>query len=446
MAAEDLSTACTMDETLTNNKKRKKKKRSCYQCGQLDHRAKDCPNITSNASSYLQFAKRETPPDLGQFAASSSAATNTTTTNDGFSYIELFAGVGGFRLALDRLGGRCVFASEVDRFCIKNYQMNFNGDRPAGDINRIPSDSIPEHDLLVGGFPCQPFSSSGSKAGLADTEKGMLFREITRILKDKQPKGFLLENVRGLLLHDNGNTFTIIRTELEECGYTVFFELVDAVSLLPQERKRLYIIGIRNDLDCKYTFPSIPNLGRGVKDIIQQQSKEDVLSEEDIESLTLTPHQLNKVKAQTYTQKYPGSRFLCDVSLPSKTIESSYSSYMVGSQFIPVLPNNSSSNMSESKVSHEDEHIKWRRFSHREVARLQGFPETFHLCSQRAYHHLGNAVAPPVIAILAAPLVQTLGLAKNNNDKDWGWIIAKELLIEASPNDYRRIELKKNLV
>ena len=280
---------------------------------------------------------------------------------------------------------------------------------------------------------------------MADTDKGVLFREITRILKDKQPKGFLLENVRGLLLHDNGNTFTIIRTELEECGYTVCFELVDAVNILPQERKRLYIVGIRNDLDCSssYTFPSIPNLGRGVKDIIQQQSKEHELSKEDIESLTLTPHQFNKVKSQTYTQKYPESRFLCDLSLPSKTIQSSYSSYMVGSQFIPVLPN---SIMSESKVSHDNEHIKWRRFSHREVARLQGFPETFHLCSQRAYHQLGNAVAPPVIAMLAAPLVQTLDLAKSDKDKDWGWSIAKELLIEASPNDSRRIELKENLV
>lgn len=438
---EDLVELTNMDETPTNNKKRKKKKKgSCYQCGQLDHRAKDCPNITTNASSYLQFAKREAPPDLGQFAASSSATTNTTTTNDGFSYIELFAGVGGFRLALDRLGGRCVFASEVDRFCIKNYQINF-GDRPAGDINRISSNSIPNHDLLVGGFPCQPFSSSGSKAGLADTERGVLFKEITRILKDKQPKGFLLENVRGLLLHDDGHTFTIIRTELEECGYTVCYELVDAVNLLPQERKRLYIVGIRNDLDCKYTFPSMPNLGRGVNDIIQQHE----LSEEEIESLNLTPHQLNKVESQSYTQKYPESRFLCDLSLPSKTIQSSYSSYMVGSQFIPVLPNNSIS-MPESKVSHNDEGIKWRRFSHREVARLQGFPETFHLCSQRAYHQLGNAVAPPVIAMLAAPLLQTLGLAKNNDTDDWGWKVSRELLIEASPNDSRRIELKKNLV
>ena len=424
-----------MDET-SNNELRKttKKKRSCYQCGQLDHRARNCPNTTANAS----CKERKSPaPDLGKFSASAPSST--------FTYIELFAGIGGFRVALDRLGGRCVFASEVDTFCIKNYQANFS-DRPAGDICRIPSTQIPDHDILVGGFPCQPFSSSGSKEGMNDT-KGVLFREISRILVDKQPKAFLLENVRGLLLHEDGNTFSIIRNELEDCGYAIYYELVDSVNLLPQERKRLYIVGIRNDLvSDQYAFPKLTNLGRGVKDIIQQQSKEDIISEEEIESLTLTSHQLCKVQSQTYTQKHPTSRFLCNLTQPSKTLQSSYSKYMVNSQFIPVLPDSTILFGSNSlKVSHDNEQIKWRRFSHREAARLQGFPETFYLCSQRAYHMIGNAVSPPVIAMLAAPLVQTLKLATNNDDKLWGWRVARDLLIESSPNDYRRIELRSKL-
>lgn len=317
----------------------------------------------------------------------------------------------------------------------KNYKQNF-GDRPAGDITRISSAIIPGHDVLVGGFPCQPFSNSGKLEGMSDS-KGVLFREIARILRDKQPKGFILENVRGLLLHDDGNTFAIIRKELEECGYMLQWDTVDAVNLLPQERKRLYIVGIRHDLSkesrCRYAFPTLPNLARGVKDILQQTNAYDTLSDENTDRLTLTAHQLNKVQSQSYTKKFPEARFLCDFSLPSKTLQSSYSSYMVGSQFVPAVS-------TEEKISYDDDGLKWRRFSPREAARLQGFPETFHLCSQRSYHMIGNAVAPPVIAMIAAPLVQTLGLS--NGD---GWKAAKEILIDASPNDGRRLQLVTKL-
>ena len=443
-----------MEDNYSNNKttkkQKKKKKGSCYQCGQLDHRAKDCPNVTPDVRNIIR-ARREaasTVIDYGQFAATSAKASASSSSSPGqFTYIELFAGMGGFRVALDKLGGRCVFASEIDRFCITNYQLNFGGDRPAsGDICNIPSNAIPHHDILVGGFPCQPFSNSGKCEGMQDTKRrGVLYREITRILKCRQPRCFLLENVRGLLLHDDGRTFDVIRKEFEDCGYHVQYELINAVNLLPQERNRLYIVGIRNDLvesGCRYAFPTLPNLRRGVKDIIMQQQQE--LSKEEIVKLTLTAHQLSKVRQQTYTQKFPEARFLCDLSLPAKTIQSSYSSYMVGSQFVPVLDNDDDNDTMEStkKISHDDESIAWRRFSQREASRIQGFPETFHLCSQRAYHMIGNAVAPPVVVMIAAPLlVRVIGLTMNNNDHDLGWKVARELLIEASPNDSRRIEL-----
>lgn len=434
-----------MDGSQQDQKRRRKiGKGACYQCGEGGHRARDCPDAPPEARDGLKAADRDPPPDRGCFAAA--GVGDATTSPGGFTYVELFAGMGGFRVALDRLGGRCVFASEVDRFCVKNYEANFGGDRPAGDVCKVPSDWIPDHDLLVGGFPCQPFSGSGSRGGMDDV-RGVLFREIARVLRDKRPRAFLLENVRGLLLHEDGRTFTIIRTELEDCGYVLYWELVDAVALLPQERKRLYIVGVRRDLDasgCKYKFPTFPSLGRGVKDILQY-TESDALSEEDIESLALTPHQLSKVRSQSYTKKFPEARFLCDLSLPSKTLQSSYSSYMVGSQFVPANADESSVTKGLT-ASHENEMLKWRRFSPREAARLQGFPESFALCSQRAYHMIGNAVAPPVIAMVTGPLLKSLGLLScDQSAQDWGWIVTREILLEAAPSDHRMTELKDKL-
>ena len=399
-----------------------KKRKACYQCGETGHRARDCPS----ASAELRENALKPPPpvDLGHFSAASSSTTN-------FTFVELFAGMGGFRVALDKMGGRCIFASEIDRFCVENYQRNFDGDRPAGDICRIESDRIPDHDILVGGFPCQPFSSSGSLRGM-DDPKGVLFREIVRLLKDKKPRGFMLENVRGLLLHNNGATFAIIRKELEECGYHVCHELVDAVNLLPQERRRLFIIGVRKDVGtCNdYSFPKLQPLHRGVEDILQTDSGADALSDDELKKLTLSNHQISKVRSQPYTQKHPEARFLSDTTAAAKTLQSSYTKWMVGSQFVPCFQDG------DDKVSQQ-----WRRYSSREAARLQGFPESFQLCSQRSYHMIGNSVAPPVISMVAAPLLQVVGLAKGKGDQ-WGWEVTKDLLLEATPNDERKASLR----
>ncbi len=408
----------------SKKRKRNQKGGGCYHCGSNEHRAKSCPDavcrICGEKGHDVGGCPQKPIPsvNLGKFHSSDPAAV-------AFTYVELFAGMGGFRVALDKLEGRCVFSSELDRFCTKNYKENF-GDEPAGDICRITNEQIPDHDLLVGGFPCQPFSSSGNRLGIEDpTGKGVLFREIVRILKYKQPRAFLLENVRGLLLHNDGETLKLVQHELSECGYVVKVDVVDAVNLLPQERCRLFIVGIRNDFtkEESYQYPQLPNLNRGIEDIIQIQTDSHELSK-----LILNPNQLSKVRSQKYTKEHPEARFLSDLKQPAKTIQSSYMKYMVGTQFIPAEGN------------------QWRRFSRREAARLQGFPERFILCKDRAHHMVGNAVSPPVIAMLAAPLLQYVKLCHTSNtSSNWGWRITKSMLLDAVPEDPRKKELEHKL-
>ncbi|CAJ1950217.1 unnamed protein product [Cylindrotheca closterium] len=406
----------------------KNKKRVCYHCGLPNHRAKDCPQATCRLCGETGHdvgacpQKPLDPVDLGSFLIPPASHSNDNNERN-FTYIELFAGIGGFRIALDRLGGQCVFSSEVDRFARASYEKN-HGDRPAGDITRIPEQDIPSHDMLVGGFPCQSFSFSGERKGF-DDHRGVLFLEIVRILKKHQPRVILLENVRGLLTHEDGKTLQVIISHLDQVGYNVKHKLLDAVYLVPQERKRIYMVGIRKDLvtatdaSSDYEFPDIPNLKRGFQDILQTNMEPSML-----ENLRLSDHQLQKVRNQKYTQQFPEARFLSDFLRPTKTLQSSYASYMVGSQFI--------------KLSLEDNDSCWRKLSPREAARLQGFPDSFELCPSRPYHLLGNAVVPSMISLIAAGLLPFLDdtmMKTKESTATIGWRIASELLLEACPED-----------
>src|SRR5690625_1620682 len=164
-----------------------------------------------------------------------------------FTYVSLFSGIGGFEQALNKLGGTCVFASEIDKFAAQAYETLY-GEKPAGDITKIDAKEIPIHDLLVGGFPCQAFSVAGKRQGFEDT-RGTLFFEIARIAKEKRPKALLLENVKGLVNHDKGNTLdTMIRT-LNDIGYIADFDVLNSKYFgVPQNRERIFIVAIREDL------------------------------------------------------------------------------------------------------------------------------------------------------------------------------------------------------
>ena len=170
-----------------------------------------------------------------------------------FSFIDLFAGIGGIRLGFESVGGHCVFSSEFDESACKTYEANF-GEHPSGDITKIAAKDIPDFDVLLGGFPCQAFSIIGKKEGFENETCGTLFFEIERILKEKKPKAFMLENVRNLTAHDKGNTFKVIRTHLEALGYTVYAKVLNALDYgVPQKRERIIIVGFKDNI--LFSFP-----------------------------------------------------------------------------------------------------------------------------------------------------------------------------------------------
>lgn len=194
----------------------------------------------------------------------------------GYKYIDLFCGIGGFHYAMKSLGAECVFASDINKEAKLVYKKNF-GIEPKGDITKIKSEDIPIHDIICAGFPCQPFSISGNQEGL-NSETGKLFFEITRIAKYHHPKILFLENVKNLKNHDNGKTFIKMKKELEKIGYSVFSEVLNSVNFgVPQARKRLYIVAFRNDLEIDdFKFPQ----GKWNKNCILENFLEDVVTED----------------------------------------------------------------------------------------------------------------------------------------------------------------------
>ena len=307
-----------------------------------------------------------------------------------FSFIDLFAGIGGMRIPFDELGGRCVMTSEIDRHALNTYRMNFRDDGHffAGDITQIQIDDIPSHDLLLGGFPCQPFSHAGHKKGFEDT-RGTLFFDIARILEAKRPKAFLLENVRGLMWHDSGNTFNRI-LEIANKYYYVSHRVLDAKDFgLPQTRKRIYLVGLDKE---KYSTPFDFDLLATHKETL---TVGQVLESDAEESLTLSDrlwegHKARKKKHLELGNGF-GYRMVNDTSLYTPTLSARY--FKDGSE---ILVEQIGKNP--------------RKLTPREGARLQGFPESFILneSKMQAFRQLGNAVPISVVRAIAEKLVPEL--------------------------------------
>lgn len=304
-----------------------------------------------------------------------------------FTFIDLFAGVGGIRLGFESIGGKCVFSSEWDKFAQATYAAN-HGDVPHGDITTISEKDIPPHDLLLAGFPCQPFSHAGLKKGFDDT-RGTLFFDIARILEAKKPRVVLLENVKGFVSHDKGNTFSVVRRILETQGYEVHWKVLNAKDFgLPQNRERIYIVGILGHLGGLGEFHFPKPIGKAVKlgDILESEADQKYT----ISDKLWAGHQRRRLQHRAKGNGFGYSLFDGDSPYTS-TISARY--YKDGSEIL---------------VRQEGKNP--RKLTPREAARLQGFPDSFVIpvSDVQAYKQFGNSVAVPVIRAIASSLIPYL--------------------------------------
>lgn len=345
----------------------------------------DAANISMQdavSTAIMQFLTREMRESVPNGAA--------------FTFIDLFAGIGGMRIAYEKAGGHCVYSNEWNKYSQQTYFANF-GEQPDGDITKVDADAIPDHDILVAGFPCQPFSiagvskkqSLGRATGFEDKTQGTLFFDICRILKAKRPKAFMLENVKNLKSHDRGRTFKVITEALEELDYEIFHAVLDGQNYVPQHRERILIIGFdrkRYGRDLGFRFNITPAEPKPIM--------KDILETDVDEKYTLTD------KLWTYLQNYAakhraaGNGFGYGIADPdgvSRTLSARY--YKDGSEIL-IAQNGKNP----------------RRLTPRECARLQGFPDDFVIpvSDTQAYKQFGNSVVVPLMTNVAQLVVKKM--------------------------------------
>ena len=324
-----------------------------------------------------------------------------------FTFIDLFAGIGGLRKAMASAGGHCVYTSEWDAFAQKTYHANFPDNRPiAGDIREVDAAEIPEHDVLVAGFPCQPFSIAGvSKKnalgrlhGFQDETQGTLFFDVLRILMHHRPAAFLLENVKNLKSHDKGRTFDVIKRKLtEELGYTLHTRIIDAANFVPQHRERIVIVGFREDTAFSFDDLVLPGrAGRGMRDVLHPEDGTEVPESHFTvdpdakvsDKYTLSDKLWQYLQGYAAKHKAAGNGFGFGLVTPdsiSRTLSARY--YKDGSEILV------SRGIGQNP----------RRLTPRECARLMGYDDSFRIpvSDTQAYKQFGNSVAVPVFAEVA---------------------------------------------
>lgn len=310
-----------------------------------------------------------------------------------FRFVDLFAGIGGLRMGLERGGGRCVYTVEIDRFARQTYSANF--DLPeGGDIRDVRGADLPRYDVLAAGFPCQPFSiagvskklSLGRLHGFDDEKSGNLFFEITRLIEEatEPPPILFLENVKNLLSHDHGNTFRVIQASLTDLGYNLEHRVIDAQTWVPQHRERTFIVGLHRDVfgEDRFEFPELPDLPR--------RTMGDILESTYDEKYVLSAHLWEYLQGYARKHRAAGNGFGFGLVGPddvSRTLSARY-------------------HKDGSEILVETAGDRPRRLTPRECARLMGFPDSFVIpvSDTQAYRQFGNSVVMPVVAFLARQL------------------------------------------
>ena len=336
----------------------------------------------SVSNAVMQFLTREMREDVPATAE--------------FTFIDLFAGIGGMRIAYERAGGHCVYSNEWNKYSQQTYFANF-GEQPDGDITKVNADEIPAHDILVAGFPCQPFSiagvskkqSLGRATGFEDKTQGTLFFDVCRILKAKRPKAFMLENVKNLKSHDRGRTFKVITESLEELNYEIFHAILDGQGFVPQHRERILIIGFdreRYGKNVKFSFDITPADPKPVM--------RDILENGVDERYTLSDKLWVYLQNYAAKHKAAGNGFGYGIADPdgiSRTLSARY--YKDGSEIL---------------IAQEGKNP--RRLTPRECARLQGFPDDFKIpvSDTQAYKQFGNSVVVPLMTNVAHLVVNKM--------------------------------------
>lgn len=319
-----------------------------------------------------------------------------------FTFIDLFAGIGGMRLAYENVGGRCVYSNEWNKYSQQTYYANFV-EQPEGDITKVDAKTIPDHDILVAGFPCQPFSiagvskkiSLGRKTGFEDKTQGTLFFDVCRILKEKRPKAFMLENVKNLKSHDKGRTFKTILESLDELKYKVFFAVLDGQNFVPQHRERIIIVGFdmeRYGDDIEFDFDITP--------VNPKPVMRDILEKKVDDKYTLSDNLWTYLQNYAAKHRAAGNGFgygIAPLDGVSRTISARY--HKDGSEILIAQKGKNP-----------------RRLTPRECARLQGFPESFVIpvSDTQAYRQFGNSVVVPLIENVAKLIVEKIDLLESD--------------------------------